>query len=384
MLASRRLAFNTVSGFSARLSITPVSTRPLPHTPWINAPAVWISTPRSAMTCVTLPAMPARSSMRDSPDSSSTWPPPAATTRHSRGALTVLGNRPRLVAISAPAGRRSPALQRISLSAWSGVRLKVRATSRKMCSRAHTASATTSAELTFWPTRASTVPLIGSSRSRTMVASGRMWWTGAMVTSSSELPLPLLDRVAAQAVILGEHQGASAAVDDHTHLAAADRLGAGAARAKARVHACLRLDGQLRGLPARQREHLQVAILHIGAYLGSVVVCEPGACDQRAMAARGDQRDRRAKALECPGLQHLHRKQAVAHRGGAQHGQQVAAVQDDGRDTHGLDGVQQEEQALRSRGRVAQSAAARQDRLEGGQQARFRRPHRTWEVAPGS
>ena len=88
--------------------------------------------------------MPARSSICDSPASINTCPPPAATTRPSRGDLTVFGRKPRPTAIVAPARILSPAWQWINLSAASAEILSVRATSRKICSRAQVASATIS------------------------------------------------------------------------------------------------------------------------------------------------------------------------------------------------------------------------------------------------
>src|SRR5512135_660669 len=132
--------------------------------------------------------------------------------------------------------------------------LKVRETSRKKCSRDQTASAMTSAELTFCPMWTRTWPLIGSTRSRTMVVSGRIWWTGAMVTSSSEFPLPFLDRLPAKPPVLRQSQGPPSPIDNDAHLPAADRQCSGPTRAKTGIHSELGLDGKLGGLARRQRQ----------------------------------------------------------------------------------------------------------------------------------
>ncbi len=174
ILTSRRAEVRTPSGFSARLTITPVSMRPLPHTPWMSAPTVLMTTPRSGTTSITLPGSPARSCRLVSPVSSNTCPPPAAITLPSLGVRTVFGNSPVPTATSALAGRVSPTLQRSRRSAAGMESRSAPATSMSTCSRAQAASATTSVGPTFWLRRAVTRPATGRRRSRVMVVRGRM------------------------------------------------------------------------------------------------------------------------------------------------------------------------------------------------------------------
>ena len=162
-------------GLSTSTLSTPSASPPVPHTPWIRAPTVPMTTPRPGMTFVTCPFRWAFSSNDVGKDSIRSRPLRTAITVPSTGerqARRSRPNRPPGAASTSSACTASPTALRMYFSAWSDRTRNARPTSTTRMSPGRSQRATTSAGPTSSPALTTTSPRTGNMRSRRMVANG--------------------------------------------------------------------------------------------------------------------------------------------------------------------------------------------------------------------